>query len=47
MNEINSKLIWELIRQFSPEHPDYPIVVTFLAKYASELEKGLSVKITN
>lgn len=31
--------IWELIKQFNPDHQDFPVVAKFLASYARELEK--------
>lgn len=38
-NQEKIETIWELIRDFSPSHPDYGIVVTFLAKFAEILKK--------
>lgn len=35
--KITKEIVWELIKTFNPNHPQYGTVVSFLANYAINL----------
>ena len=37
--KIEPEIVWEIIKQMDTTHPDYSVVVTFLSKFARQIER--------